>query len=304
MSERDPNYDWYRQSEVTAWQRCRRKWHFRYGLGVVPVSIGPRRPASGKRDAGSAAHIGIAAINEGKSLPEALSLVTDYVNELRAIRNDEELPPLTKEDDKAWWEIERLALAMTSNYVDWTEEGNDAGVKFHAIEQAWECVIEGTSFGVFGMIDAALYDPLILGDVIRDNKSVATFGQTPEEVDFQLRTYAWAWWRLTGVLPKRAEHLMMKRVLGLNNAKPPFFERTPIRITQRILEVHEAQLIARLKEIRSHRQLKADAPELWPNPTKDCSWDCDYRDLCPMVDDGSDWEDVLRYEFVTPSDVE
>lgn len=294
----------YRQSEISAWQRCRRKHHLGYTRGLVQVAIGPRQPASGKRDAGSAAHIGIAAINEGEPLVEALQLVTNYVNELRAIRNDNELPPLTKEGDKAWWEIDRLARAMTENYVDWLEQGNEVGVTFHCVEQAWEVRIPGTDFVVYGMIDAAIFDPLVGGDVIRDNKSVATFGQTPEEVDFQLRTYAWAWWRLTGVVPKRAEHLMMKRVLGMNNAKPPFFERVPVRITERILEAHEAQLIERLTEMEERRHLPADSPVLWPNPTKDCSWDCDFRDVCPAIDDGSDWEYMLESDFVAKSDDE
>jgi hypothetical protein len=41
---------------------------------------------------------------------------------------------------------------------------------------------------------------------------------------------------------------------------------------------------------------------LYPNETKDCSWDCDFKDSCLMLDDGSDWEAELlattqnRYE--------
>lgn len=32
---------------------------------------------------------------------------------------------------------------------------------------------------------------------------------------------------------------------------------------------------------------------LYPNPTRDCSWDCDLKDVCLMMDDGSDWQEVL-----------
>jgi len=296
----------FRQSEISSFQRCRRKHHFRYNKNVVPVSIGPRRPASGKRDAGSAAHKGIEVINNGGTLTLARNEVTLYVNELRMIRQPEGhvLPPLTKEGDKEWWEIDRLARAMTENYVEWLAEGNDIGIDIEYVEEEWECLIPGTDFILYGMIDLAFFDPLVRGYVIRDNKSVAAFNQTPEDVDFQLRTYAWAFWRLTGHLPKRAEHLMMKRVLGTGKATPPFFERYPIQVTKRILESHEAQLIERCREIAMARRRTADHPTLWPNPTKDCSWDCDYRALCPMVDDGSDWEDVLEYDFVAISDDE
>lgn len=290
-----------RQSEIAIAQLCRRAHHFEYTLGVVPVAVGPRRPLSGQRDAGSAAHKGVEVINKGGYLDEALDAVTEYVNMLRAIRQPEGWvpPPLTKEDDKEWWEIDRLGRAMTTNYVDWLGEGNDVGVKVLAVEHEWEQQVPGTGHSIYGMIDVALYDDLLPGDVIRDNKSVADFSKPPQAVDFQLRTYAWAWWRETGVVPRRAEHLMMKRVLGTGNAKRPFFEPYSIPINAHILRAHQAQLVERVQEVAEFRILRADNPRLWPNPTKDCSWRCDYQVVCPMVDNGMDWEDVLEQEFAT-----
>lgn len=32
---------------------------------------------------------------------------------------------------------------------------------------------------------------------------------------------------------------------------------------------------------------------IYPNPTRDCSWDCDFRSVCLAMDDGSDWEQML-----------
>ncbi len=41
----------------------------------------------------------------------------------------------------------------------------------------------------------------------------------------------------------------------------------------------------------------------YPNPTRDCSWDCDFRDLCIQMDDGSDYQSVINNEFeVKPPD--
>jgi hypothetical protein len=37
---------------------------------------------------------------------------------------------------------------------------------------------------------------------------------------------------------------------------------------------------------------------LYPNPTRDCSWECNFRSACLMRDDGSDWEEFLRSEYV------
>jgi hypothetical protein len=40
-----------------------------------------------------------------------------------------------------------------------------------------------------------------------------------------------------------------------------------------------------------------DDPRLYPNPTRDCSWDCPFRTACIARDDGSDWEYMLREMF-------
>jgi hypothetical protein len=45
-----------------------------------------------------------------------------------------------------------------------------------------------------------------------------------------------------------------------------------------------------------HEMLDPDIP-IYPNPTRDCGWDCNYRDVSAMMDDGSDWEWMLQTEF-------
>jgi len=41
---------------------------------------------------------------------------------------------------------------------------------------------------------------------------------------------------------------------------------------------------------------------LYPNPTRDCSWDCSFRDICIMVDRDDDWEYALLDTTVTRDD--
>lgn len=294
----------FRQSEITTWQECRRKHHFAYTIGASPIGEGLIQPAKSGRDAGTLAHRGVEVINKGGSLPEAHTAITDKVDELRAVRNPDPLLPLTKEDDKAWWEVDRLAKAMVSNYVEWMSQGNEIGVRVVEAEHAWEVEVPDTIFTVYGTTDAIVFDQMVDGIIVRDYKSVTTFAQTPEQVDFQLRTYAWAYWQETGVVPKRAEHLMMKRVLGTGNAKAPFFERYPIPIDEDILRRHGDQLEYRVTEMGKTLRAAGGDPEfpgLFPNPTRDCSWKCQYREVCPMVDDGSDYESMIEFNFVTNS---
>lgn len=42
----------------------------------------------------------------------------------------------------------------------------------------------------------------------------------------------------------------------------------------------------------SRDMMDANLP-LYPNPTRDCSWDCPFRTPCIMMDDGADWEDTI-----------
>ncbi len=40
---------------------------------------------------------------------------------------------------------------------------------------------------------------------------------------------------------------------------------------------------------------------LYPNPTRDCAWDCDFQSPCISMDDGSDWEDDLSSRTIERS---
>lgn len=64
--------------------------------------------------------------------------------------------------------------------------------------------------------------------------------------------------------------------------KRTFSRRTPMQ--------QEAQGSMILMEAQD--MINADLP-LYPNPTRDCSWDCSLQDICLMVDRDDDWEPLL-----------
>ena len=299
-----------RQSEFTQYQRCPRKHHFAYTHNVVPIveATQRREPASGQRDAGSAFHAGAEALHLGHTLNAACEAATKYVDETRAIRLVGEPPPLTKADDKGWWEVVRLAHAMVAGYSYWLEDtGFDAGSETLEVELPWGAENPNTGGAVaYGMIDLLGRDAIRGGLVTDDVKSVSNFSQTPMPTDFQLRTYCWGVWKTYGEVPVGAGHRMAKRVLRTGTAKPPFFMYAPIHIDQMILEKHEQVLTHRALAILEARSygLDAEHPALYPNPTKDCSWDCDFKSLCPMVDEGDDWQDVMALNFIEKSEKE
>ena len=66
-----------------------------------------------------------------------------------------------------------------------------------------------------------------------------------------------------------------------------FIKRTFSRRTQAQQEAQGSMILMEAEDM-----LNPDLP-LYPNPTRDCSWDCSLQDICLMVDRDDDWEPLL-----------
>jgi len=283
----------YRQSEFGKWKRCRRAHHWQYTEGLYLTSPEGQLPTPNKSDIGTYAHVGFAALHKGETLDSALMLVAaEHEHRFAGETTDE------------WDKTVEYALSSVRHYNDWLEEGHTTGQKILGVEMPWEAELDSNSYRfrwVYGTTDLVVDDPLT-GVVVVDMKTVGSQTQTPEEVDFQLRTYAWAYWQETGIVPARAEHRMVKRVLHGGTAKPPFVSTHGIHINEGILTMHHLHMAVMATEIDWARESEVQDQYLYPNPHKDCKWDCSYRDICPLVDDGGDVESVVQLSYVRTSD--
>lgn len=291
-----------RPSELIRWQRCRRSWYFAYHLGIEPrwEGEGIATPRSGERDTGSIFHAGVAAYYRGED-PATAARDELLRIALRNVPEDKRSPGAVLSHPE-WQKVFRLAERMLEGYVEWLEtEGIDVGRRLLHREWEWEVELPGLTTTLHGTADMVMFDDVVGAPVILDDKTVQSFTQVPEQVDFQLRTYAWAWWRLHGQVPYAVGHRMSRKVLRTASAQPPFYQETLLHMNEGILRAHETHLMARLLDIprTEGATLFATDPRLFPHPTRDCSWDCDYRSICPMVDDGDDWESVVALSFTT-----
>ncbi len=66
-----------------------------------------------------------------------------------------------------------------------------------------------------------------------------------------------------------------------------FIQRAQTTRTPEEVEAIGAQVLMELPEM-----LNQELP-LYKNDTKDCSWDCNFSDICVMMDQNADWESVL-----------
>jgi len=82
----------------------------------------------------------------------------------------------------------------------------------------------------------------------------------------------------------------------LANKKTGFFERVKIRRNQ-----HEIGMAGRLLLLEAIDML--NAPFIYPNPTWDCKWKCDYKDLCLAINRNDDVE-YLREALFRPRKID
>jgi hypothetical protein len=66
-----------------------------------------------------------------------------------------------------------------------------------------------------------------------------------------------------------------------------FIKRTQTRRTELQQQATGSMILAEAEDM-----VNPDLP-LYPNPTRDCSWDCSLQDICLMVDRDDDWASLL-----------
>lgn len=66
-----------------------------------------------------------------------------------------------------------------------------------------------------------------------------------------------------------------------------FFQRTLVRRTTEQVKSEPIKVLAEAREMLSPLTV------LYPNPTRDCQWDCPYQGACLAMDDNADWEFIL-----------
>lgn len=284
-----------RQSEFTSFDDCRRKWNLQYVEGwrrnpTTPEGV-LRAPST--RDVGTMAHAYLQGYYLGESHEQSLLRLYEKITEITGIEAGE-VDEFEHEDE--WRKQIALALHMVEGYVDWVEgEGLDSGFQVVGVEKEWtkqfplllpytseEVIVE-----VYGQIDLLGFDEMDSMLHVVDFKSVATH-EAPHDADFQLRTYSWAvdGGELRVGAPR---HRQLRRVSRSGRAKAPFFMQHSVPYNKLIAQQHVAHLAARALDIVNLKRYAqgAEASTLYPSPSRDCSWKCDFLDICPLVDEGA-----------------
>lgn len=302
------------QSEIYSWTRCRRNWYLTYFLGFVPTD----EPATGNRQLGSRVHTALEGYY-GYQLDPMTVLALLY--QIEAEARPDLAEELAKEHD--------LSSAMVSGYLEWVaEEGADADYETVATETDLTIPLPGFSeVQLRARLDQVMLRSSDGALLFRDYKTGAGFDRVEDLImDPQMRFYT-----LIQHLasppggPKIAGGLItsLRRVKRTAKAEPPFYRNDPFTYNPEVIAATERRVSSVVSEILAARAGLDDVyqrtggdlaalnehqrRELYPTWIQnDCKWWCPMREVCPMMDDGSDWPGPLvrsgRFRQADPYD--
>lgn len=295
----------FSNSEIQTFKDCRRRWWLAYYRKLVPKYESP----VGARAVGDRIHralrwMYIESPEHRRSAVDALEILIEMdrrrlmATHTESVSNEADAPFIADDNIIKQFNAEaNLERVMVQGYVDWVEEtGADADFELTGSERYLEADLPGMEkVKIIARIDARLQR---ISDGVRfflDHKTVGDLTQP-------LRTLPLDEQMLWYILIERLQpaettfvagalYNMIKRSKRTAKAKPPFYRRVPVYHNEteinHFLErlrgtIHDVLVVQRrLDDGESHREV------VYPRPTRDCTWKCNYFDLCRMIDDGS-----------------
>lgn len=305
-------------SEVAVWQRCRRRWWLAFYRRLALAA----QDYTGPRAIGNRVHRALAAwyVPDGTERVDPRdALERVIVEDWTAIAAQVQATAANVEDELAMLNVKfndavSLERAMVEGYLQWLEEtGADANLVVTAPETVLSADLTGAVAGddvavrVMAKLDVRAQRTSDGAHVFLDHKTVGNFTDPRKtlHLDPQMLEYHLLEWLNSEAAEKicdAALYNMLRKVKRSANAKPPFYDRVEVHHNVLELENYRLRLLGVARDVqRATRELAAGADPMsvvYPNPTRNCSWDCDFYPVCPMFDDGSRVEDALAALYV------
>lgn len=297
-------------SELQTFKRCRRKWWLAWYQRFMLQT----EDFTGVRATGTRVHRALSYwyVPDGEKRVDprdALErvIVDDWTKVALLAQerrtSDEQLGELAVEFAQAT----NLERAMVEGYVQWLEEtGADAELRITASETPLVVDVEvdmGSDYSheirpaqFIGLLDVRatrvtdnvnlFIDHKTVGDL---NAPVVTLPQNEQMLHYHLMEFLSL--DDSDVRCDGALYNMLRRVKRSARAKPPFYDRIEVRHNKFELESYRRRALAATREIMvTIDRLERGEEHLdvvYPSPTPECRWSCDFFAVCNLLDDGS-----------------
>lgn len=306
-------------SELQTFKRCRRKWWLAYYRRLRKAEVDPTGPLR----SGTRVHAALEAyyVPEGENPSDPREVLNDVLEDdwnhyLTAMESQGfEPPPDVVKQFKKDSDLER---AMVDGYMEWLEEsGSDAHLE--VIESEKKVQVDGstvvsslgtndfrTDWSIIGKLDVQMRDTTDDSIKFMDHKTARSLTEplkTLQQSEQMLHYHLLQMFDNPEQAPTGALYNMLKKVKRTAKATPPFYARHMI--------VHnEDEVISYLKHMLAiidtilglEEQLdRGGDPQMlvYPTVTPNCAWDCDFKTVCSMFDDGSRVETALEDHYTT-----
>jgi hypothetical protein len=292
-------------SEIQAFKRCKRKWWLTYYRGLKFK----RESDTGARQVGTRVHAAVAQYYDLKAKGMSDELAHDSAMTLLDRLIDEATE--RSQDDKATVSELDLTRAVVEGYFEWLEEsGADEDLEIVAAEEVVD--IERTvpdievPVTLGAKLDLRVRSKRDGSMRFMDHKVVQDFTMPTRtlSLDEQMLMYEWLLQqRYPDTRIDGAIYNMLRKSKRTARAKPPFYERFEVRHSQQEIESFRIRLIGELQDILETRRLLDEGADhrlvVYPTPTRNCSWDCDFFAVCNLIDRPQDKpENLLRSLYV------
>lgn len=279
-------------SEIQTYKHCKRRWYMEYYRGLKKDEV------EGPLALGTRVHAALAEYYTADGVPDlALAHYVDLVQQ-----DTEKTVDLGAYEKEA-----KLGYLMLEGYFDWVQEtGVDSGLEIISPESEIEYTftIWGTSITFLAKRDIIGIDHNFSDRrFFLDHKTCQSLQNPLLDLDEQVLTYAiieklvhpdepvqFAFWN------------MLKKVMRTGRATPPFYDRVQLEISETKLRNHWNKLVGVIGDIIETRK-KLDAgvdhrQACYPSVSSRCNWGCQYRNICPLFDDGSYVEEFIDRIYV------
>lgn len=291
----------FTNSELETLRRCKRKWYLGYVRALEPA----RDRIIPPRLRGNIVHQSLQLYYELGENP-LVFIQSEMTRVLAEYEASVEFP-----DTEVQRDIEKtfdLALAMIEGYLVWvSEEGVDADLEFQGAEVELSYPLgerhkDLPNISILGKIDERFQRQSDGFVAFMDHKTVGDLVSLPKwaQINTQLLHYH-VLVKLTETEDREIDggiFNMLRTVKRSARSNPPFYDRWTVRHNRIQLNNYYQHMLAEIREAlelrltldrgTSHHQA---CP---PTPTGDCAWSCSFFSVCPMMDDGSDWEGFLQ----------
>jgi hypothetical protein len=282
-------------SELRTWRQCHRKWFLQHYLCWGP---GPDQSPVGAAALGTRIHMALEGYY-GYGLDPRTVLRYLYTEA------EQERPEYAVEIRKE----REYAFTMTEGYLQWSgEEGTDAGYEVLDVEREIqrEIPLPGGQVVIFrGKLDQLVRRESDGATMFRDWKTVGSLSKANLLViDTQMRHYAMLQAleaRDGGTRADGGLYVMLLRSKRTERAKGPFYQQIEVHLNKDDLNsmwLHSRAVAQEIVTARERLDAGGNHQEItYANPGDHCRWACPFIDVCPLMDDGSRWQDAVASSF-------